>query len=50
MRKPFTIINSDDFIKICIEDTGSGIDNEDLFKIFNRFEQGKQNNTGDGWI
>ena len=35
----------DNFIEIAIEDTGSGIDNEDLLKIFTRFEQGKQTNT-----
>lgn len=34
----------DDFIEIAIEDTGMGIDNEDLNKIFTRFEQGKQSN------
>ncbi len=36
-------IHVDDFIAIAIEDNGSGIDNEDLLKIFTRFEQGKQN-------
>ncbi|WP_418263707.1 two-component regulator propeller domain-containing protein [Flavobacterium faecale] len=34
-------IHTDDYIQITIEDNGPGIDNEDLFKIFNRFEQGK---------
>jgi signal transduction histidine kinase/AraC-like DNA-binding protein len=37
----------DDFIKIIIEDTGKGIDHEDLLKIFTRFEQGKQSKTND---
>lgn len=40
----FGEIHVDNFIEIAIEDTGTGIDNEDLFKIFTRFEQGKQNN------
>lgn len=34
-------IHVDDFIEISIEDNGSGIDNEDLLKIFSRFEQGQ---------
>jgi DNA-binding response OmpR family regulator len=37
----------DNFIEIVIEDTGTGIDNEDLLKIFTRFEQGKQNREKD---
>lgn len=40
-------IHVDDFIAIAIEDNGSGIDNEDLLKIFTRFEQGKQSNKKD---
>lgn len=38
-------IESDDFIVISIEDSGSGIDSEDLSNIFNRFEQGKHKVT-----
>ncbi len=38
----FGNLDSDDFIEITIEDSGQGIDREDLMKIFNRFEQGKQ--------
>ena len=38
----FGNINSDDFIEITIADSGHGIDSEDLMKVFNRFEQGKQ--------
>lgn len=37
-------IHVDDFITIAVEDNGSGIDSEDLLKIFTRFEQGKQSN------
>ena len=44
----FGEISGDDFVEIAIEDTGSGIDSEDLLKIFNRFEQGKQNTGKDG--
>ncbi|KJF43516.1 hypothetical protein LH29_15015 [Draconibacterium sediminis] len=40
-------IHVDDFIAIAIEDNGTGIDNEDLLKIFTRFEQGKQSNKKD---
>jgi len=36
-------IHTNDFIQITIEDNGLGIDNEDMFKIFNRYERGKQN-------
>jgi len=42
----FGEIGSDDYIVIMVEDTGSGIDSEDLLNIFNRFEQGKQKGTG----
>lgn len=31
----------EEFVEIAIEDSGRGIDSEDLFRIFNRFEQGK---------
>lgn len=41
----FGEIESDDFIVISIEDSGSGIDSEDLSNIFNRFEQGKHKVT-----
>nr|WP_319509536.1 two-component regulator propeller domain-containing protein [uncultured Draconibacterium sp.] len=37
----------DEFIEISIEDNGAGIDNEDLLKIFTRFEQGKQTERKD---
>ncbi|QCX00979.1 response regulator [Aggregatimonas sangjinii] len=40
-------ISSDSFIQLTVEDDGFGIDNEDLFKIFNRFEQGKLNKKED---
>lgn len=40
-------IFTENFVKIVIEDNGSGIDSEDLFKIFNRFEQGKQKKDND---
>lgn len=39
----FGNLETDDFIEIAVEDSGSGIDSEDLLHIFNRFEQGKQN-------
>lgn len=35
-------IHVDDFVEIAIEDNGSGIEHEDLLRIFTRFEQGKQ--------
>jgi signal transduction histidine kinase/ligand-binding sensor domain-containing protein/DNA-binding response OmpR family regulator len=38
----FGEIHVDDFIEIAIADTGTGIDNEALLKIFTRFEPGKQ--------
>jgi signal transduction histidine kinase/ligand-binding sensor domain-containing protein/DNA-binding response OmpR family regulator len=38
-------IHTNDFIQITIEDNGSGIDNEDMFKIFDRFERGKQDES-----
>jgi signal transduction histidine kinase/ligand-binding sensor domain-containing protein/DNA-binding response OmpR family regulator len=41
----FGEIESDDFIVISVEDSGSGIDSEDLSNIFNRFEQGKHKVT-----
>lgn len=37
----FGEIGNDNFVKILVEDSGSGIDSEDLLHIFNRFEQGK---------
>jgi signal transduction histidine kinase/ligand-binding sensor domain-containing protein/DNA-binding response OmpR family regulator len=37
----FGEIGSEDFVEISVEDSGSGIDSEDLLNIFNRFEQGK---------
>jgi len=44
----FGQIDCDDFVEITIEDTGSGIDSEDLLTIFNRFEQGKQSGQKQG--
>ncbi|MGB5943790.1 MAG: response regulator [Leeuwenhoekiella sp.] len=40
-------IYTDDFVTIAIEDNGSGIDGEDLSRIFNRFEQGKREQNHD---
>jgi signal transduction histidine kinase/DNA-binding response OmpR family regulator len=37
----FGKIGNDNFVEILVEDSGSGIDSEDLLHIFNRFEQGK---------
>lgn len=34
-------LNDKDYISIYVSDNGAGIDQEDLLKIFNRFEQGK---------
>ena len=39
----FGHLSCDKFIEIAIENSGPGIDQEDLIKIFNRFEQGKKN-------
>lgn len=36
-------IHTNEFIQITVEDNGTGIGNEDLFKIFNRFERGQHN-------
>lgn len=41
----FGEITCDEFVEFTEEDTGTGIDNEDLLNIFNRFEQGKPNGT-----
>lgn len=38
----FGKLETDEFVEIAVEDSGSGIDSEDLLHIFNRFEQGKQ--------
>ncbi len=43
----FGEIRVDDFIEIAIEDSGEGIDNEDLLRIFTRFEQGKPSSKKD---
>jgi signal transduction histidine kinase/ligand-binding sensor domain-containing protein/DNA-binding response OmpR family regulator len=37
----FGQIDAEDFVEISIEDSGPGIDSEDLLTIFNRFEQGR---------
>ncbi len=49
----FGKLESPEFVEIAITDNGEGIDSEDVYKIFNRFEQGKQstsrhNSTGIG--
>jgi DNA-binding response OmpR family regulator len=38
----FGKLETDDYVEIAVEDSGSGIDSEDLLNVFNRFEQGKQ--------
>ncbi len=43
----FGEIVGDDFVEISIEDTGLGIDEEDLLNIFNRFEQGRDKGRAD---
>lgn len=39
----FGELGCNDFIVISVEDTGPGIDSESMLKIFDRFEQGRQN-------
>ncbi len=41
---------AEDYISIEIEDSGSGIDSEDLMKIFNRYGQGKNVKKGSSGI
>lgn len=42
----FGKLETDEFVEIAVEDSGSGIDSEDLLHVFNRFEQGKPNLNG----
>jgi signal transduction histidine kinase/DNA-binding response OmpR family regulator/streptogramin lyase len=47
----FGHLSNEDFFELTIEDTGNGVDSEDMLKIFNRFERGKtvgKNSTGIG--
>ncbi|TKG97118.1 hybrid sensor histidine kinase/response regulator [Puteibacter caeruleilacunae] len=47
----FGTLSNEDFFEIAIKDTGSGIESEDLLRIYNRFEKGNQtgqNSSGIG--
>uniref|UniRef100_UPI003216D622 two-component regulator propeller domain-containing protein n=1 Tax=uncultured Draconibacterium sp. TaxID=1573823 RepID=UPI003216D622 len=46
----FGKLSAEDYISVCISDTGTGIEGEDLMKIFNRFGQGKNKTEGGSGI